>query len=270
MKSILIFPSTIIFSLIIGILCITDYQKRQDYLFYQPVSTSEFNKQIEIKPIDVVREMIEQVNQERVLTDLRRFTGEEPICTENGCYTITNRETGSEGLKWAKDYIYETLVDLRYSVEILDWSRNGYADQNIIARKQGRVYPGEEIYFIAHLDGYLENNPAADDDASGAVSLLELSRLLSSRRLNRTVVLFFSTGEEHGSLGSRSYIDKYPERLGAIKYLVSLEMLGYDSNKDGKMELWTGDQTVDFVNMIKEIITSYQIGLAPEIFTDCF
>ena len=225
-------------------------------------------------PIEPVREMLGQVDPERVLADLRRLTGVEPICTSDGCYTITNRETGredlpSEGLEWAKDYVYETLVALGYSVEILDWSREGYADQNIIARKQGEIYPDQEIYFIAHLDGYLLNNPAADDDASGSVSLLELSRILSNRTLAYTVVIFFSTGEEHGSLGSRSFVEAYPERLGAIKYLVSVEMLGFDSNDDGKMELWNGDQPLDFVQRLAEIITAYRINLVPEIVSGC-
>lgn len=224
-----------------------------------------------VSPTNVVLEMLGQVNQDRVLTDLRQLTGEEPICTEKGCYTITNRETGGVGLQWAKDYVYEELVNLHYSVEVQDWSHSGYRDQNLIARKQGRVYPGEEVYFIAHLDGYLDNNPAADDDASGVVSLLELARVLSGRNLSRTVVLFFSTGEEHGSLGSRSHVDQLtPEQLSAIRYVVSAEMLGYDSNNDGEMELWSGDQKVDLVNLLSEIITVYEIGLIPEIFTDCY
>jgi acetylornithine deacetylase/succinyl-diaminopimelate desuccinylase-like protein len=248
-----------------------DYEKQLSILFSRPTSTSEPTLPIEIRPKDVVWEMLERVDQERILKDLRRLTGEEPICTENGCYTITGRETGSEGLRWAKDYVNETLVSLGYEVEIMNWSRDGYKDQNIITRKRGLVYPDEEIYFIAHLDGYLDNNPAADDDASGAVSLLELARILSGRSLSRTVVIFFSTGEEHGSLGSRSYVNQISKRqLNAIKYLVSIEMLGYDSNNDGKMELWTGDDSLDFVEKLSKIIYAYDISLVPVVFTDCY
>jgi Zn-dependent M28 family amino/carboxypeptidase len=119
------------------------------------------------------------------------------------------------------------------------------------------------------MDGYLDNNPAADDDASGAVSLLELARILSSRSLSYSVVLFFSTGEEHGALGSHSFVEDYPARLVNIKYLVSIEMLGYDSNGDGAMELWNGDQPLDFVQLLSDIINGYQIGLVPEIISGC-
>lgn len=64
-----------------------------------------------------------------------------------------------------------------------------------------------EIYFVAHMDG-VADSPAADDDASGVVSLLELARILRNRAIRNTVVLVFSTGEEQGALGVDSYIDQ--------------------------------------------------------------
>jgi hypothetical protein len=271
MRKTIFLYSTIILGVMPWLGFIPEFEKLPVAQTSQPAIARQLILATEISPKDVVWEMIERINQERVLTDLRRLTGEEPICTEKGCYTITGRETGSQGLQWAKDYVYEKLVSLRYAVEVMDWSRDGYADQNIIAHKRGLIYPNEEIYFIAHLDGYLENNPAADDDASGAASLLELSRILSDRFLSRTVVIFFSTGEEHGSLGSRSYVDQLTlEELGTIKYLVSVEMLGYDSNSDGVMELWTGTEEVDFVNQLVEVIANYPIDLTPRIYSDCY
>jgi hypothetical protein len=267
MKKISALYPTLIFCLIFGLGWRTDYQKPPNSLLAQPVNVS--SQVLEISPLSIVKEMIDKVNQERALTDLKRLSGVEPICINGNCYTITGRETSSEGLQWAKDYVRQTLVSLHYSVEVLDWSDGGYADQNIVARKPGLVYPNQEIYFIAHLDGYLVNNPAADDDASGAVSLLELARILSNQALKYSVVLFFSTGEEHGSLGSHSFVEDYPKRLANIKYLVSVEMLGYSSNNDGAMELWNGEQPVEFVQLLSDIINAYQIGLVPEIVTGC-
>jgi acetylornithine deacetylase/succinyl-diaminopimelate desuccinylase-like protein len=238
------------------------------------LQVSEVRQPEQIIPKPIVQEMIGQVNQERTLADLRRLTGEEPVCTSNGCYTITGRETGSIGLKWAKDYVYETLSDLHYSVEILNWSKDGYDDQNILAYKPGILYPNEAIYFIAHMDGYGRKNPAADDDASGVVSLLELARVLSGRTLSRPVVLFFLTGEEQGALGSDSFIEQFPGRLDSIKYLISVEMLGWDSNNDGKMQLWSGDtvlypSSLEFTQLLSEIITAYPLNLIPQIVTGC-
>jgi hypothetical protein len=269
MRKALIFLPVIILGLTFGIGLKIDDQELPIYKVSQPVNANFFSQPTEIIPLDIVQEMIGQVDQARALTDLKRLTGVEPICINDNCYTITGRETGSEGLQWAKDYVYQSLVNLHYSVEVLDWSRSGSADQNIVARKQGLLYPNQEIYFIAHLDGYLENNPAANDDASGAVGLLELARILGNQSLSYSVVLFFSTGEEHGCLGSHSFIEDYPERLASIKYLVSVEMLGYDSNDDGAMELWNGNQPIEFTQLLSDIINVYQLGLVPEIVSGC-
>ena len=266
MSKLLFLYPTLILSMFIGIIGKANIHLTAEI----PNSNAiQINQDAVIIPQEIIQEMIDQVDQVRALTDLRRLTGVEPICTANGCTTISGRETESEGLQWAKDYIYETLIDLYYSVEVLDWEFGQYADQNILARKEGLLYPDQEIYFIAHLDGYLSENPAADDDASGVVSLLELARVLTRYSLSRTVVLFFSTGEEHGALGAHKYVDDYSARLDAIKYLVSVEMLGYDLDSDGRMELWNGTQPVDFVQLLSEIIDAYPIDLVPEIISGC-
>lgn len=118
-----------------------------------PLSIQQLSQPTVISPTDVVWEMLGRVNRNRAVNDLRRLTGEEPICTSTGCYTATNRQTGSEGLRWAMDYIYEDLADLGYSLEFRDWSRDGWSDRNLIARKVGVIAPSEEVYFVAHADG---------------------------------------------------------------------------------------------------------------------
>ena len=221
---------------------------------------------------EIVREMLEKVSIDRALVDLRRLTGEDPICIESRCYTITDRGTGSEGLAWAKKYVLGELASLGYSIEIRDWSREGWVDQNLIARKQGVQQPEEEIYFVTHLDG-VASSPAADDNGSGVVDLLELARVLSNYSSSRTVVLLFTTGEEQGSLGSQTYVDHLSaEEISAIRYVTNIDMIGYDSDNDGVMQLWPGDHppSLAFAEMIGGIINTYPIDLKPSIFTDCY
>lgn len=228
-----------------------------------------------ITPMDIVWEMLGQVNKDRALIDLRKLSGEEEIYIGGDYYSIVNRLTGSEGLDWAQDYVSEELNQLGYSVEVRDWSLNGYADQNIIARKVGVVSPADEIYFIAHLDGVgtgTQKYPAADDDGSGVVDLLEMARILSGYSFDRTVVLLFSTGEEQGTLGSQAYLNELtPEELSSIKYAVDIDMVGYDKNEDGAMELWDGGDpsSLPLTHMMSEIIKTYQIDLSPQFVTGC-
>ena len=215
-----------------------------------------------------VRGLLEQVDLDRAMLDLLRLTGEEPICVEGGCRTLKNRLTGSDGLQLAKMYVWGELESLGYAASVQDWSFEGYSDQNLTARKPGAVIEDEEIYFIAHLDGV--DSPAADDDASGAAALLELARVMAGQRFARTVVLLFTTGEEQGALGARGYVEQLTrEQISAIRYAVNVEMIAYDSDGDGAMQLWSGDQPQDFVLLLKEVIETYQPGLTPQIVAGC-
>jgi acetylornithine deacetylase/succinyl-diaminopimelate desuccinylase-like protein len=267
---------TILLGLVFSVGLVSACQEQPEYRDTQPVSIQELSQTTAISPTQVVWEMLGQVNQDRALGDLRRLTGEEPICANSECYTIANRLTGSEGLHWATDYISKELVSLGYSVEFRDWSRSGRADRNLIARKSGVYSPTEEVYFVAHADGVKpsadERFPAADDDASGAVDNLELARILSSHTFSRTVVLLFTTGEEQGTLGVRSYLDQLsPPELGAIKYAVNVDMVGYDANRDGVMELWHGGHapSMAVTQMMSETIRAYQLDLVPRFVVGC-
>jgi Peptidase family M28 len=239
------------------------------------VSAPQLSPEADIIPLDVVWDMLGQVNQDRALDDLRQLTGEEPICLGYGCYTIIHRLTGSQGLNWAQDYLYENLVDLGYDVEFIDWSSSGLADQNLIARKDGVLNPTEEVYFVSHVDGfrsYETNFPAADDNASSVVNGLELARIMSNYEFERTLVLFFSSGEEQSALGVKAYLDQLsPEELGAIKYVVNRDMTGYDGNGDRVMELFHGGHppSIALTQMMSEIIEAYQLNLVPIAVAGC-
>jgi hypothetical protein len=251
-------------------------QAQINYRGTTPFSIAQLSPTIAISPTDVIWEMLGQVNRTRDVDDLRRLAGDEPICTSSGCYTAANRLTGSEGLRWAMDYIHEELVDLGYSVEFQDWSRSGWADRNLIARKTGMLAPTEEVYVVAHVDGVksgeAERFPAADDNASGAVDLLELARVFSTYSFSRTVVLFFSTGEEQGALGVESQLDQLSgEELSSIQHVIDIDMVGYDANQDGEMQLWYGDEprSLALTQMMSETIKAYQLDLAPSIIVGC-
>jgi hypothetical protein len=225
---------------------------------------------------DIAWQMIEKVDKDRALNDLRQLAGDKPVCTDMGCYTIMNRVTGSEGLQWAKDYVSQELARLGYTVELRDWSREGKADQNLIAMKMGSLLSDQEVYFVAHLDGVKKNRkerfPAADDDASGVVDLLELARVLSNYSLSRTVVFLFSTGEEEGTLGATSYVSQLsPKALSAIQYVVNVDMIGYDENRDGAMQLWPGEHAPSraLTEVMSDTIRTYQLNLVPRIITGC-
>ncbi len=65
-------------------------------------------------------------------------------------------------------------------------------------------------YAVAHLDSRASDPndaasdaPGANDDGSGVAALIELARVLSAERLDSTVVLLATSGEEQGLYGAR-------------------------------------------------------------------
>lgn len=65
-------------------------------------------------------------------------------------------------------------------------------------------------YVLAHLDSRAtdpndsaSDAPGANDDASGVAALIELARVLSRERLDATIVLMATSGEEQGLFGAR-------------------------------------------------------------------
>jgi acetylornithine deacetylase/succinyl-diaminopimelate desuccinylase-like protein len=220
--------------------------------------------------------MLGQVDKERAVADLRRFTGEDELCTSTECQTLTSRLVGSQGLWIAMEYLSEELASLGYTVEFRPWSRSGRTDRNLIARKEGVFAPEEEIYLVAHVDGIEkvpgEWFPSADDNASGAVDVLEAARVFSTYSFSRTLVLLLSTGEEEGTLGVKSYLDDLSrEELRRIQYAFDVDMVGYDANGDRAMELWAGDHapSLAVTHVMSETIRAYQLDLVPSIQTGC-
>lgn len=267
---------TLLVSLVFAVGLISSCQLLSEARDLQPAPIRESGQITGISPNGVVSAMIGQVDQARALTALRRLTGDEPLCAGQDCYTIENRVTGSKGLLRATDYIFDELGGLGYRVSIQNWTRSGRSDRNVIARKPGVYAPGEEIYLVAHVDGVkpgtAQRFPAADDDASGVVDNLEVARILSRYSFSRTLVLLFTTGEEQGTLGARSHLEQLSEReLGAIKYAVDVDMIGYDGNGDRGMQLWHGGDapSMAVTQMMSETIRTYGLRLAPQFVVGC-
>jgi Zn-dependent M28 family amino/carboxypeptidase len=114
--------------------------------------------------------------------------------------------------------------------------------------------------------------PAADDKASGAAGLLEVSRVLGDYSFDRTLVVFFSTGEEQGSLGVKQYLGNLSnDVLEHIAYVVNVDMIGYDANGDRVMQLWHGNHalSIALAQRMSEIIDSQELDLRAELTAGC-
>jgi len=150
---------------------------------------------------------------------------------------------------------------------------NEDAWQNVIATKTGTVYPDEQVIICGHFDNTSEQPydiaPGSDDNGSGSTAVIEAARLFANASFEKTVKFCLWTGEEQGLLGSAAYAaDAYMSGdniVGAYNF----DMIGYDSNGDGIIELHCGTMSpsISLGDLFMTVISDYNINLNPEQLT---
>jgi len=82
-----------------------------------------------------------------------------------------------------------------------------------------------EISVEAHRDS-APDTPAADDNASGTVALLELARLLAGEKLRHAVRFVSATSEEFGDVGTPVYARRFAAELKRTDLAINLDCIG--------------------------------------------
>lgn len=145
-----------------------------------------------------------------------------------------------EGLQAAARYIEETFRRAGYKVGLQEFVVEGKVVKNIEIEITGRSLPEEIVVVGAHYDT-VPGSPGANDNATGTAGVLELARLLSDRRLARTVRLVAFANEElpffeSDQMGSRVYARRSRERGEKIIAMLSIETIGYYSDEKGSQQ----------------------------------
>ena len=126
---------------------------------------------------------------------------------------------------------------------------------NVLGRLPGTGTDGEPslaseaVVLSAHYDhiaghgaepGEDQIYNGADDDASGVAAVLELARMAGQAPAPaRTLLFLLVTGEEHGLLGTKFYLDHPATPLEQTVYNLNFEMIGRpDALIGGSGQLW--------------------------------
>lgn len=125
-----------------------------------------------------------------------------------------------------------------------------FTTTNIIAELPGTTLPQEVVLIGAHYDAFYSG---ADDNSSGMAAVLEMARVLSSHRFERTLRFVAFDLEEFGFIGSHRYIDsKAGEQV--VTALI-LDAVGYYSlapDSQGSLPGLPAPSTADFISAIAD------------------
>lgn len=141
----------------------------------------------------------------------------------------------------AAAFIEQSLREAGYQPMRQEYQARGKSFANIEAAIAGQAYPRDIVIVGAHYDT-ARGSPGANDNGSGVAAMLTLARSLVGKRCSRTLRFVAFTNEERpflrtARMGSRVYARRCRERAENITGMLSLETIGYCSEKAGSQWL---------------------------------
>ena len=169
-----------------------------------------------------------QADTTRLLTHLQQLTQTPDFRTH----------TNTTQLNATSSYIFATLQKHCDTSYYQEYQVNGKTYRNVI----GEIGPknSQIIVIGAHYD-VCDNQPGADDNASGVAGMLELSRLLSTAPLTNKIQFVAYTLEEPPffrteNMGSYVHAASLKASEKDVLGMVSLEMIGYFDDRKGTQD----------------------------------
>ena len=185
-----------------------------------------------------IAQMIADVSADSMRSYLTRLVG---FGTR---HTMSDTMSETRGIGAARRYIYQTFQ--RFS-QACGGCLEVYYDQhdavnprapgrptvrvvNVVAKLKGRTDPNRLVILMGHYDScicttdgndFTSDAPGANDDGSGTVSVMELTRVFSKRfpqGLAATVLFVPVAGEEQGLLGSGGMADSLAKNPDVTVY----------------------------------------------------
>lgn len=187
----------------------------------------------------VVQAAVDAVNVDSLVLDLRKLTGELTVNVGNGDQTIVSRNDNQPGNLIAGQWLQQRAGSMLQPVLTQTFNTTGL---NVFAYKYGAVHPDRTVVICGHYDampGGPVAAPAADDDGSGTVSVLEAMRVLMPHTFENTICFAFWDKEEQGLLGSHFFAGVAAANDDTIVGVVNMDAIAYDSNGDRHMKVHT-------------------------------
>ncbi|TDO41657.1 M20/M25/M40 family metallo-hydrolase [Paractinoplanes brasiliensis] len=198
-------------------------------------------------PSRELRTILREIDPGRIETIVRK------LVSFGTRHTLSSQDDPVRGIGAARDWIFAELKRHaaasggRMTVELQSFVQPvsprvpvPTTITNVIATLRGSVTPDRTYVVTGHYDSRVsdvmdavKDAPGADDDASGVAVVMELARVMATRRPEATIVFAAVAGEEQGLYGSDHLAQSYRDRNTDIQAMFSNDIVGTGDAHDG-------------------------------------
>jgi hypothetical protein len=195
-----------------------------------------------------LRALLREIDPRRIEATVRR------LVAFGTRHTLSTQTDPVRGIGAARDWIFEQMTAYaaasggRVTVEKQTFIQPATPPRipepttitNIIATLRGATAPNRVYVVTGHYDSRVTDvlnatadAPGADDDASGVAAVMELLRVMATRRSEATIVFAAVAGEEQGLFGSDHMAQVYKDAGADIQAMFSNDIVGTGDAHDG-------------------------------------
>ncbi len=219
------------------------------------------------KPDPQVQKVVSEISKDRIGATMKRLG-------DFGTRSVfSDTDEPNHGIKAARTWVYNELKSYNPRLEVSydPWKVKKqpriFRDVelvNVVAVLPGTTQPEKRIIISGHYDSLaivsragagdfrangdgatdamdLEKSaaspaPGVSDDASGTAVVMELARVMSQYKFEKTLVFIAFAGEEVGLVGSTLYADRAKEKGDKIEAVLNNDIVGNDVTGDGRAQ----------------------------------
>jgi len=192
--------------------------------------------------------MIDEISSERIKNYVTK------LVSFHTRHNMSSRDNPAQGIgaawNWVKSEMEKNIpaTEGRLEVKLEEYAAGGKGQRipytitlkNVVATLKGTDNNDDrKILISAHLDSRVQRDsdstsfaPGADDDGSGIAAILEMVRIMSSRKFPATIIFMVVTGEEHGLYGARHMAAKAKNENWNIVAMLNNDMIGNSGSSE--------------------------------------
>jgi hypothetical protein len=195
-----------------------------------------------------IKKMVDEISREKIEQSVRKMV------SFHTRHNLSDQNDPSKGIgaawNWIKAEMEKNIPvsDGRLEVKFEEYTVGGQGQRiaketklkNVVATLKGTDRGDNRIILIsAHLDSRAATDndnlnfaPGANDDGSGVAAILEMIRIMSTRKFSATIIFMAVSGEEHGLYGAKYMAAKAKLEKWNIVAMLNNDMIGNSGSSE--------------------------------------